>query len=788
MIGALRKVIGDPQQKKLKQYNKKVEEINSLESTLEQLSDEELQQKTEEFRSRIANGEKLTSLQVEAFAVVREASRRVLGLRPFDVQLIGGLALSDNDIAEMATGEGKTLVAALPSYLHALEGKGVHVITVNEYLAARDRNFIGQVHEFLGLTVGLNISQTATGKKQAAYQSDITYGTASEFGFDYLRDHMAARIQDQVQRTPHFALIDEIDSVLLDEAKTPLIIAGKTDVHPNLYHVCARMAKTLTQDWDYTYDPVTKTVNFTDEGISRVERAFGIDNLYDLEHQTLYHFMLQALRARAMFTRDVEYIVKNDEIHLVDMYTGRVMQGRTFSEGLHQAIEAKEGLHITQENKPQATMTVQNYFRMYDKLAGMTGTAKSEEEEFRILYGMDVLQIPTNKPRIRTDHEDIVFETAHQKYEAAADEVAKRHQTGQPVLLGTTSIIQSETLARYLDERQVPYELLNAKSVENEARLISLAGQKDQVTLATNMAGRGTDIMLGEGVAELGGLCVIGTEKHENRRIDDQLRGRSGRQGDPGETMFFIALEDEMFLRFADEELEKLQPKLQPNENGEVTNHEVLDVINKAQMACESAGYSVREYTLKMDDVVNEQRNAVYEMRENALKSEDITELVVPMIENSLQHLLDEYCPDHELPEEWQTDELFQQLPNLLTVITAEKPAEIESQKDIKNVLAPDIQEHLSTLKQAASNRTVHEKLKRQVLMAVDTHWIEHIEAMSRLKEGIGLRGYQEDPMRVYTREGYELFLMMYKQLEYTISLHAKQITQPFAATQEDQS
>ena len=505
MLSILKKKFGDSNEKRLKKFRQLVDRINQLEPEVEKLSDEELKNKTIYFKEQLSSGKTVDDIKIEAFAVVREASKRVLGMRHFDVQLIGGLVLTEGNIAEMPTGEGKTLVASLPSYLRALEGKGVHVITVNDYLATRDRNQIGKIHEFLGLTVGLNIPMMESEEKQLAYQADITYGIGTEFGFDYLRDNMVGSVAQRVQRPYHFAIIDEIDSVLIDEAKTPLIIAGKMESSADLHYIAARLAKRFVKDTDYSFDEETKATSLTDTGINKVEKAFGVDNLYELEHQTLYHYVIQAVRAHVMFERDVDYIVKDGKIMLVDMFTGRIMEGRTMSDGLHQAMEAKEGVEITEENKTQASITVQNYFRMYPSLCGMTGTAKTEESEFRHVYGMEVTQIPTNKPVIRNDMPDFVFETKHQKYSAVTKEVKELHHKGKPVLIGTTSILQSEKVAEYLDNENLPYELLNAKTVEQEVRLISQAGQRGRITIATNMAGRGTDILLGEGVAELGG-------------------------------------------------------------------------------------------------------------------------------------------------------------------------------------------------------------------------------------------------------------------------------------------
>ncbi len=790
MFTFVKKMIGDEQQRKIKKLQKVVEQINALEPTILKLSDAELKAKTSYFKEQLANGKQLDDIKVEAFAVVREAAKRVLGLRHFDVQLIGGLVLNDGDIPEMATGEGKTLVASLPSYLRGLEGKGVHVITVNEYLAKRDRELIGKVHEFLGLKVGLNVPMLTPIEKQEAYKADITYGIGSEFGFDYLRDNMVYAPADRVRQRPyHFAIIDEIDSVLIDEAKTPLIIAGKTTVNPNLYHICARMAKSFQEEKDYLYDRVSKSTNLTDEGITKVERAFGVDNLYELEHQTLYHFVLQALRARVMFQRDVDYIVKEGKIVLVDMFTGRIMEGRSFSDGLHQALEAKEGLEITEENKTQALVTIQNYFRMYPTLSGMTGTAKTEETEFKMLYGMNVVQIPTNRPKIRTDFNDQIYKTIDQKYKAMAEEVASHHQTGQPILIGTTSIIQSETVAKYLDEKQLRYEILNAKSVESEVRLISQAGQKKQITIATNMAGRGTDIMLGEGVAELGGLFVLGTEKHESRRIDNQLKGRSGRQGDPGASQFFISIEDEMMQRFAKEDVEKWQKTLTADETGLIKDKEAHEFVERIQKMCEDSNYAAREYTLKLDDIVNEQRNVIYTLRNKVLENNDGLEIIIPMVKAACYSYIDDYCLEGLLPEEWNLTELAERLTLVLpTESLAFHDVTVFERSDLENYINKKVDCYVDLLKRLKENNDLQTRAKQILLLNMDIRWLQHLEEMTRLKEGIGLRSFsQEDPMRIYQREGFELFQMMYKALEKDATIQLAISLKPFldAETEE---
>jgi preprotein translocase subunit SecA len=753
-------------ERRLKNYYKIVARINELEKEFEKLSDDELRAKTTYFKKQLEDGKTVFDIQAEAFATVREASKRVLGMRHFDVQLIGGLVLAEGNIAEMATGEGKTLVASSPSYLRALEGKGVHVITVNEYLAKRDRELIGQIHEFLGLTVGLNLPQMTPEEKKAAYAADITYGVGNEFGFDYLRDHMVYDANDRVQRPFHFAIIDEVDSVLIDEAKTPLIIAGKTGVSSELSYLCARIVKNFVRDEDYQYDEETKTVNLTEQGIEKIEKGFGIDNLYDLEHQTLYHYVIQALRAHVMFTRDVDYIVKDGKVLLIDMFTGRPMEGRSLSNGLHQAIEAKEGLELTEENKIQASITIQNYFRLYPILSGMTGTAKTEEKEFQTLYGMDVVQIPTNRPVIRKDFPDRVFATIDAKYKAVAKEAKRVHATGQPILIGTTSILQSEKVAKYIEAEGLPYQLLNAKSIEQEVQLISLAGQKGQITIATNMAGRGTDIMLGEGVAELGGLYVLGTERHESRRIDNQLKGRAGRQGDPGRSQFFISLEDDMFRRFAKEELEKLKKSLQTNEEGEVLNKNIHEFIDRVQRICEGSNFSIREYNLKLDDVLNEQRRTIYTLRNRVLETDKPLELVFAMLPSFMKREIAIVCADELLSEEWDIARLMETV-RAVTNETIELTNEMTEREEIEAVVMKAIERYIERAKEAHENEAVQWSLKRALLSLIDYHWTKHLEAMELLKEGIGLRYYgQEDPMRQYAKEGFELFTAMYHKLE----------------------
>ncbi|KAB2336770.1 accessory Sec system translocase SecA2 [Cytobacillus depressus] len=776
MITFLKNTFGDTNERRLKKYYKLVEKINSLEAEFSALTDEQLKQKTQEFKDKLASGMTINDIEVEAFATVREASKRVLGMRHYDVQLIGGLVLTEANIAEMATGEGKTLVASLPSYLRALEGKGVHVITVNEYLAKRDREIIGQIHEFLGLTVGLNLPMMDPLMKKQAYLADITYGVGTEFGFDYLRDNMVNSPAEKAQRPYHFALIDEVDSVLIDEAKTPLIIAGKMQSNSDLHYIAARLAKSFKKDTDYSFDEETKATSLTEEGITKVEKAFGVDNLYDLEHQTLYHYVIQAVRAHVMFKRDVDYIVQEGKIMLVDMFTGRIMEGRTLSDGLHQAIEAKEGLKVTDENKTQASITIQNYFRMYPFLSGMTGTAKTEEKEFVQVYGMQVVQIPTNKPKIRVDMLDKVFKTVEEKYTAVTKEVKARHETGQPVLVGTTSILQSEEIAKYFTKEGLTFEILNAKSVEQEVRLISEAGQKGHITIATNMAGRGTDILLGEGVEALGGLHVLGTERHESRRIDNQLKGRSGRQGDPGFSQFFISLEDDMFRRFAKEELEKLQKSLTYSEDGIVQYKKIHEFVDRTQRIVEGANYSMREYNLKLDDVINEQRNIVYTLRNKILDGNGMIDLLESIVKSTIDAEVDKACSIEILPEDWDVHSLKNTMEHILLGETIALPIDTHDKEAILSEILNAFDKYrnqLDVIKEKYEDE-ISGNIKLIMTSILDANWIAHIENMTRLKEGIGLRSYQqEDPMRLYQNDGLELFTVFYQKTEKEISIHA---------------
>lgn len=770
--------------RQLKKYYKIVDEINQLETIYAEKSDDELKAMTLHFKERLESGEPITTIIPDAFAVVREASKRVLNMRHFDVQLIGGLVLTEGNIAEMPTGEGKTLVASLPSYVRALEGKGVHVITVNDYLAKRDYDLIGQLHRFLGLTVGLNVPMMEPSEKKEAYRADITYGVGTEFGFDYLRDNMAHSIADKVQRPYHFAIIDEVDSVLIDEAKTPLIIAGKMMANEELHKIASMLAKRFKADEDYEFDDETKATSLTDQGIAKIEAAFGVDNLYDLDHQTLYHYVIQAVRAHVMFERDVDYIVKNDKIELVDMFTGRIMEGRSLSDGLHQAIEAKEHVTITEENKAQAQITIQNYFRMYPRLSGMTGTAKTQEKEIQDVYNMSVIQIPTNRPKIRIDQKDLIFSTSEQKYNRVANEVKERHAKGQPVLVGTTSILQSEKVASYLQKAGLQFQLLNAKTVEQEVELISEAGQKGRITVATNMAGRGTDIVLGEGVEQLGGLYVVGTEKHESRRVDNQLRGRSGRQGDPGESRFILSIEDDMFKRFAKEDVEKFLKKIRTDDEGLILNSEINELIDRTQRIVEGAQFSMREYNLKLDDVINDQRHIIYGLRDNVLQGDNLIERLQQMLHELVDFSVRENASEEKSAIEWDFDAIEHTLNTLyLTPVTIDR--ETTKINAIFEQSEPGYLQLKEVIEKYASNEEIKQIIPRFMLGAIDHMWVKHLEAMTHLKEGIGLRHYQqEDPMRIYQQEGLELFSKNYQELRRSI---IKEIIQFIKSIEIDQ-
>lgn len=760
--------------RQLRPYLRNVRKINRLADEYKQLTDEQLQNKTSEFKERIENGETIHDLAVEAFATVREASTRVLGLRPYDVQLLAGLVLLEHNVAEMSTGEGKTLVAALPSYLVALEGKGVHIVTVNDYLATRDKEQIGQIHEFLGLTVGLTIPGLSTFEKKEAYKCDITYGVGTEFGFDYLRDNLVSSPAEQVQRPYHYAIVDEIDSVLIDEARTPLIIAGKDQPSGRLYKVCAFAVKNMKEDEHYKVDHELKVVNFTEAGIDVCEKVFAIDNLFELDHATLFHALIQSLRAHVLFERDVDYIVDDGEIKLIDMNTGRIMEGRSLSDGLHQAIEAKEGLENTAENKTHASITIQNYFRMYPMLGGMTGTAKTEEEEFRDVYAMDVVPVPTNRPTIREDHLDLVYETQEQKQARLVEEVKKRHATGQPILIGTTSILQSEEIADLLEEEELDFVLLNAKSVEQEVDLVASAGQKGRITIATNIAGRGTDIRLGEGVAELGGLHVIGTERNESERIDNQLKGRSGRQGDPGSSVFIISLEDNLFQRYAVDELERIKTRLRTDETGLIKSNNIYKFVETAQKIAEGFHFQFREYNLQLEAVLNKQREIIYEFREKVISSDDILDFLILQIDSLPMEFIDEYFFGEDvIVEEMDLEKLENRLNQVLITSVSLTDEKFETVEDVKAFVKPAVDEHFEILQSFKDEERIQASASSISLFVIDDLWKSHLDTMSQLREGIGIRQYkQEDPIQQFAEEGYILFETLFTKIRFQISEH----------------
>lgn len=748
-----------------------VRRINDLEPKLAGLSDASLQEKTFEFKNRLANGETLDDILPEAFAVVREASRRVTGMRHFDVQLLGGIVLHRGDIAEMRTGEGKTLVATLPVYLNALTGKGVHVVTVNDYLATRDSEDMGRIYKFLGLSVGLIVHDLTYDQRRRAYNADVTYGTNNEFGFDYLRDNMVISADQMVQRPLNYCIVDEVDSILIDEARTPLIISGPGEKSTDLYYTLAGIVKTFTKD-DYTMDEKQKTIAPTDSGVAKVEKMLGISNMFDNDHLDLNHLVIQALRARFMMHRDKDYVVKNGEIVIVDEFTGRLMFGRRYSDGLHQSIEAKENVKVQGESKTLATITFQNYFRMYDKLAGMTGTAKTEEDEFNKIYKLDVYVIPTNKPAIRKDLPDVIYKTKNAKYRAVVREVKKRHATGQPILVGTTSINQSEILSQLLDKENIVHNVLNAKYHEKEAEIIKNAGQKGMVTIATNMAGRGTDIKLGPGVAELGGLMIIGTERHESRRIDNQLRGRAGRQGDPGTTQFFLSLEDDLMRIFGSENISKFMDKLGMDEDEPITAKMITRSIEKAQKKVESHNFEIRKYVLEYDDVMNQQREVLYSQRCQVLTADSLRDTIMGMVDDIIHEGLDKYADEKLYPEEWDFAGLLAQMQqyfvpkNATTVEELENLSRVEVQDKLKQIAVDLYDERLKEI----GEQTMKELEKAIMLRVVDSKWMDHLDAMDALKEGINLRAYgQKNPLVEYKFEAYEMFEEMIESIKRTV-------------------
>ncbi|MCM3162585.1 accessory Sec system translocase SecA2 [Metabacillus litoralis] len=755
----------------INKLQKIVKQINELDSSLQSLTDEELRNKTVEFKEALQNGKTLKQIRVEAFAVVKEAASRVINQRHYDVQLLGGLVLTDGNIGQMQTGEGKTLMASLPSYLFALEGKGVHVITSNEYLARRDYELIGQIHQFLGLEVGLNVAEISPHEKQKAYSADITYGTGTEFGFDYLRDHIVMSEAEKVQRGHHFAIIDEIDNTLIDEARTPLIIANKSSLSSELFVITSMIVKSFKKDEDYELNLSHRQVHLTEQGAKKIEKAFGIDNIYNADDQVLLHFITQSLQAHFIFKKDKDYIIRDGKIELVDAFTGRVMEGRSLSHGLHQAIEAKEGLEINEENITQAAVTIQNYFRMYSTLCGMTGSALPAQKEFLETYGMDVISVPTNRPNQRVDQEDLIFKDLESKYNKMVQLVKEVHATGRPILIGTTSIEQSETVSELLEKQGITHQLLNAKSAEEEAKMISIAGQKDMITIATNMAGRGTDILLGEGVAELGGLYIIGTERHESLRIDMQMRGRAGRQGDPGTTQFIVSLEDNLMNQFDEDELEKYQKKIKCNEDGLILSPNPNKFFKIVQDAIENSHYSSRIHLLKLDDVLDQQRKVVYSKRNNLLSTEDILSDLEKEVKDYVNKLVAHSTQGDVEGQEDRQEYFIYQIQELLGLSLTKKQMMDLEEDELLQLVTPSIEEYFSTLAELMTDDSLVAQVRSIMMRGLDQVWLEHMEKMESLKEGIHLRGYaQEDPYRLYTLEGFDLFNQSMETYQYSVA------------------
>ncbi|MGX7024750.1 preprotein translocase subunit SecA [Vagococcus hydrophili] len=757
--------------KDLKRLGHLADKVEVLKDEMEQLSDEALQAKTEEFKARYQKGETLDDLMFEAFAVVREAAKRVLGLFPYKVQIIGGLVLHEGSIPEMKTGEGKTLTATMPVYLNALSGEGVHVVTVNEYLATRDASEMGELYNFLGLTVGLNINSKSSEEKRLAYACDITYSTNNELGFDYLRDNMVVYREQMVQRPLNFAVVDEVDSILIDEARTPLIISGQAEKSTALYNRTDNFIKELTNEEDYKIDIQSKTIALTEQGISKAEKHFDVPNLYDIENTSLTHYLDQSLRANYIMLLDIDYVVTEGKVMIVDQFTGRIMDGRRYSDGLHQAIEAKEGVEIEDETKTMANITFQNYFRMYKKLSGMTGTAKTEEEEFREIYNMEVIQIPTNRDIVRDDKADLLYPTLTSKFHAVVADIKARHENGQPVLVGTVAVETSELLSDLLTKAKVPHEVLNAKNHFKEAEIIMNAGQKGSVTIATNMAGRGTDIRLGLGVIEAGGLAVIGTERHESRRIDNQLRGRSGRQGDPGVTQFYLSLEDDLMKRFGSERIKTFLDRMNLEEEDAVIQSKMFTKqVESAQKRVEGNNYDTRKNVLQYDDVMREQREVIYRQRNQVITSDsDLKPVLMGMIERTIERYVDSHTQGEE--KDWNLQGLVDFVGSTITHedaislsdFTGKKPAEMKS--FILGKATALYQEKEEILD---SSEQLLEFQKVVILRVVDTKWTDHIDAMDQLRESIGLRAYgQNNPLVDYQTEGYQMFLDMVGSIEF---------------------
>ena len=773
MFGILKRFLGDNNDKEVKRLRAKVDEINGFEEGLKNLSDSSLARCTDKFRDRLAEGETLDDILPEAFAVVREASRRILGMRHFDVQMMGGICLHEGKIAEMRTGEGKTLVATLPTYLNALTGKGVHIVTVNDYLAKRDSIEMGRLYNFLGLSVGLVRHDMDFPERKYAYSCDITFGTNNEFGFDYLRDNMVVDIKQMVQRELNYAIVDEVDSILVDEARTPLIISGPGTKPTETYVRMAKAVNVLQEGVDYTVDEKAKTVAPADTAIPKIEKALGIKNMYDPENMEMSHCFMAALRAKALMKRDRDYVVKDGEIIIVDEFTGRLMQGRRYSDGLHQAIEAKEGLEVQRESQTLASITFQNYFRMYNKLSGMTGTAKTEEDEFLKIYKLPVIVIPTNRPIARIDHPDVIYKTKRAKYKAVANDVEAIHQKGQPVLIGTTSITQSEELSRILSQRNIPHNVLNAKFHEQEAEIIADAGQKSAVTIATNMAGRGTDIKLGEGVPELGGLFIVGTERHESRRIDNQLRGRAGRQGDPGESRFYLSLEDDLLRLFGSDNIAHIMDRLGMGEDDPIEHKLITRSIENAQKKVEGRNFDMRKHVLEYDDVMNQQREVIYGERRKVLLGDNLREHILGMLGGIIEAQMNQYANEKLYPEEWSLENLITDAEGIYAPKGRIKLEELEdmSRDELQDFLTQIAEESYTQREQLFGEDNMRELEKIIMLRVVDNRWMEHLDRMDMLREGIGLLAYgQRQPLVEYKIRGHEMFNQMIASIQNDIA------------------
>ena len=770
-MGILKKLL-DSEYKELKRFDKLADEILALDNEMSNLKDEDFSKKTEEFKKRLVDGETFDDILVPAMALAREACFRAIGEKPFKVQVIGALAIHYGNIAEMKTGEGKTLTTVLPAYVNALTGKGVHVVTTNEYLSDRNANWMKPIYDLLGITVGVNLRELSPKEKQEVYNCDITYSTNNEIGFDYLRDNMVVRKEDRVQRPLNYCIIDEVDSILIDEARTPLIISGGQANSSNLYIEANRAVKNLKEDVDYTLDLKTKSVSLTEDGSKKIEKLLHIGNLYDIDNASLVHHLNQALKANYAFAKDVDYVVADGQVVIVDQFTGRLMHGRQYSDGLHQAIEAKEGVTINVETKTMATITFQNLFRMYNKLSGMTGTAKTEEEEFRNIYNMYVICIPTNKPVIREDLPDLVYATEKGKYKAIINTVKEIHEKGQPILIGTISVESNEHLSGLLKKAGLPHEVLNAKNHEREAEIIAKAGEKGAITLATNMAGRGTDIKLGEGVKELGGLCVIGTERHESRRIDNQLRGRAGRQGDPGMSQFFVSFEDDLMRRFGTDKIKSMLQSLGIDDDMAIRSKALTRSIETAQKRVEGNNYDIRKSLLDYDNVLNEQREIIYNKRNEIIDNASINEEVITTFKETINVL----CENHIAPEGYLTEN------DRSEIVEYVKTNFLKTQKldteDIKDLKDKDVPEYISNLvikdyENKVKGLPVRNEFERAIsLRVIDSNWVEHMNTMEHLKEGIGLRGYsQTNPVQAYTMEGFELFDKLLDKIDNDISI-----------------